>query len=390
MPDDARIRVTHILTRPELGGAQANTLHTVRHLDRRLFAPALITSPQGPLAAEMADIPDAEVDFVPELVRDIRPLTDWEALSRIETLLRRSRPHIVHTHSTKAGLLGRWAARRAGIPTVIHSVHGFPFHDHMPAPRRALYKAIERHAGRMTDRFVCVARSDIRKGVEAGIFTEGEVELIRSGIPLAPFRDAQGRGRALRAELEIPASAPLVGMVACLKPQKDPVAFVQMAARVLTRVPGAWFLMVGDGELRAQVESARDALGIEPRFRMVGWRRDIPAVMDALNVVVLTSLHEGLPRVVPEAMASGCPVVATAVDGTPEAVREGETGYLVAPRDVDGLTSHVVALLQDPGRARTLGEAGRSRVAEFDIDAMVRGQEQMYRRLLGRFNREAA
>jgi len=390
MPDDSRIRVTHILTKPELGGAQANTLHTVRHLDRRVFAPALITSPQGPLAAEMANIDDAEVAFVPELVRDIRPLTDWEALSRIEALLRRSRPHIVHTHSTKAGLLGRWAARRAGIPTVIHSVHGFPFHDHMPAPRRALYRAVERHAARMTDRFICVARSDIRKGVEAGIFTEDKVELIRSGINLAPFREAPGCGRSLRTELEIPADAPLVGMVACLKPQKDPLAFVHMAARVLTRVPGAWFLMVGDGELRPQMEIVRDRLGIKPRFRMVGWRRDIPAVMDALDVLVLTSLHEGLPRVVPEAMAGGCPVVATAVDGTPEAVHHGETGYLVAPRDVDGLTEHVVGLIQEPDRARTMGEAGSRKVAEFDIDLMVTHQERLYSGLVERFNREAA
>ena len=350
MPDANRIRVTHILTKPELGGAQANTLHTVRHLDRRDFAPALITSPQGPLAAEMAAIPDADVDFIPELVRDIRPLSDWEALSRIVDLLRRSRPHIVHTHSTKAGLLGRWAARRAGVPRVIHSVHGFPFHDHMPSARRTLYKALERNAGRMTDRFICVARADIRKGVEARIFTEAKVELIRSGIDLAPFTKAQGSGQALRAEVGIPADAPLVGMVACMKAQKDPVAFVEVAARVLAQIPGAWFLMVGDGELRPQVEAARARLGIQPRFRLLGWRRDIPAVMDALDVVVLTSLHEGLPRVVPEAMASGCPVVATAVDGTPEAVTDGETGYLVAPRDVDGLTRHVVALLQGPGR----------------------------------------
>jgi len=390
MPSDSRIRVTHILTKPELGGAQANTLYTVRNLDRRQFAPALITSPLGPLAAEMAALEDAQVTFVPELVRAIRPLTDWEALERLVAILRRSRPEIVHTHSSKAGLLGRVAARRAGVPVVIHSVHGFPFHDRMAPARRAVFRALERGAARLTDQFICVARSDIRKGVAAGIFTEDKVQLIRSGISLGAFQRAAGLGAAVRHELGIPAAAPLVAMVACLKPQKDPVTFLKMAARVLAQVPEAWFLLVGDGELRAQVEAARQELGLGERLQVPGWRRDIPAVMDALDVLVLTSLHEGLPRVVPEAMAGGRPVVATAVDGTPEAIAEDETGYLVAPGDPDGLARRVTWLLRNPREGKRLGEAARRRVTEFDIDDMVRRQERLYISLMAQQNGAAA
>lgn len=390
MSDEARIRVTHILTRPELGGAQANTLYTVGHLDRQRFAPALVTSPEGPLAAEMASLQDTQVTFVPELVVPIRPLTDWEAMARLVDILRQSRPHIVHTHSSKAGLLGRVAARRAGVPVVIHSVHGFPFHDWMPAARRTFYRVLERGAARLTDQFICVARSDIRKGVAARIFTEEKVQLIRSGIPLQPFRQAEGLGVAVREELGIPATAPLVAMVACLKPQKNPLAFVEMASRVLRQVPEAWFLLVGDGELRAQVTAAQERLGLGERLRLAGWRRDIPAVMDALDVLVLTSLHEGLPRVVPEAMARGRAVVATAVDGTPEVITDGETGCLVAPGDIDGMARQVTWLLEDSRRAKRLGDAASQRVDEFDIDDMVRRQEQLYDDLMARHTGEAA
>jgi glycosyltransferase involved in cell wall biosynthesis len=382
MAQGNRIRVTHVLTRPELGGAQANTLYTVRHLDRKRFEPALVTSPDGPLAQEMASISDAEVTFLPDLVREIRPVRDWQAGRELIDLLRRTRPEIVHTHSSKAGILGRWAAHRAGVPVVIHTVHGFPFHDHQAAPYRSLCVALEKATARLTDRFICVARADVDKGEANGVFRREEAVVIRSGIALRPFQEGAGSGAVLRRELGVPAGDPLVGMVACLKPQKDPVAFVEVAARVRREVPGAWFLLVGDGALRGRVEEARRRHSLEDRLLLVGWRRDVPAVMDALDVLVLTSLHEGLPRVVPEAMASSRPVVATAVDGTPEAVTDGETGFLVPPRDAETAAGRVVDLLTDPPRARSMGEEGLRRVPEFDIDEMVRRQEGLYEELV--------
>ncbi len=328
--------------------------------------------------------------FLPELVRPIRPLTDWEALERIGETLRRLCPDIVHTHSSKAGILGRWAARRAGVPIILHTVHGFAFHDHMAAGKRAIFRTLERSTARITDQFICVARADIDKGVRAGIFSPDEVSLIRSGIPLEPFRQAAGRGAAVRRQLGIPDEAPLAGMISCLKPQKDPLTFVRMAARVQARIAGAHFMLVGDGELRSEVERAAAEAGLSGRLHVTGWRRDIPDIVDALDVLVLTSLHEGLPRVVPEAMAGGRPVVATAVDGTPEAVRDGETGFLVAPRDVATLVERVVPLLQDRPRARRMGAAAAGLVEEFDIDTMVRRQESLYARLAASQEERAA
>ena len=383
MPATQRIKVTHVLTQPELGGAQANTLYTVRNLDRREFAPSLITSPDGPLAGEMAAIPDAEVAFVPALVGPIRPVQDWRAGRELCRLLRAFRPDIVHTHSSKAGILGRWAASRTGVPMIVHTVHGFPFHDRQPRSLRRLYITLERAAARRTDRFVCVSRADIAKGERHGIFGRHQVTLIRSGIELSSCRRAHGQGKRIRAELGLPADAPLVGMVACFKPQKDPVTFVRVAARVRQAVPRARFLLVGDGSLRTAVERVRAEEGLQDALVLTGWRRDIPEIMDACDVMVLTSLHEGLPRVVPEAMACGRPMVATAVDGTPEAVAEGVTGYLFRPGDVDTAAERIIRLLGDPEAARRLGNEALGRAPEFDIGEMVRRQEQMYRELMG-------
>lgn len=379
-----RIKVAHLLTKPELGGAQANTLYTVRHLDRTRFYPSLVTSPDGELAGDMACIQDAQVAFVPDLVREIRPLRDGRAACELVKVIRSIGPRIVHTHSSKAGILGRWAARRAGVPLVIHTVHGFPFHDHQRLARKTFYVALERMASRLTDRFVCVSRADMTKGEAYHVFDSERVELIRSGISLEDYRRAAGTGMGLRGELGIPRTAPLAGMVACFKPQKDPLTFVRAAAQVARRVSAARFLMVGDGELRGAVQRVRAEEGLGDRLVVTGWRRDIPRVMDALNVCVLTSLHEGLPRVVPEAMACARPVVATAVDGTPEAVSEGRTGYLVPPGDIQRTAARVSELLLDPDRARRMGEEAARRVGEFDIDRMVQRQEQMYLDLMAR------
>jgi glycosyltransferase involved in cell wall biosynthesis len=390
MSSRRRIAVTHILTRPELGGAQDNTLYTVTHLDRGRFEPSLITSPDGPLAADMAEIPDAAVTFIPELAREIRPAADWRALRALIGVLRRQRPDIVHTHSSKAGILGRWAARRAGVRRVVHSVHGFPFHDHQSPVMRGLYASLERGAARLTDRFICVSRADIEKARRHRIFPPGRAVLIRSGVRLEEIRAGRGSGAELRAELGIAPEEPLAGMVACLKPQKDPLSFVRIAAGVLAALPAARFLLVGDGELRPRLEAEIKARRLGGRLILCGWRRDIPAVMDALDVLVLTSLHEGLPRVVPEAMAAGRPVVATAVDGTPEAVEDGVTGFLFTPGDEAAAAGRIVALLADPGAARRMGAEGERRVDEFDIDTMVRLQEALYEDLLGMRAGEAA
>jgi glycosyltransferase involved in cell wall biosynthesis len=206
--------------------------------------------------------------------------------------------------------------------------------------------------------------------------------VIRSGIAIDAYRCRPEARAAARAALGVPPGAPLVGMIACLKPQKAPEDFVAVAARVRAALPEARFFLAGDGERRQAVEAAARAAGLDGAFQLLGWRRDVPELLAALDVLVLTSRWEGLPRVLPQAMAAGRPVVATNVNGAPEAVRDGVTGYLVPPGDIAGLADRVIALLRDPATREAMGRAARAAVHEFDATEMVRRQEALYGRLV--------
>jgi glycosyltransferase involved in cell wall biosynthesis len=382
----APIRVCHVITRLDLGGAQENTLYTVSHLGPG-YRPRLVCGPGGLLDAEARRIPGLAVSFEPALVRPIRPVLDLLALGRLTRLFRAERPHIVHTHSSKAGVLGRLAARRAGVPVVVHTIHGFGFNNRQPAPLRLLLVAAERMVAPATTHFVAVSRANLEEGIARGIVRGGRATLIRSGVPVGTFETAARdpalrNGHGLRRELALPPRAPLVGMIACLKPQKAPLDFVETAARVARARPEARFVLAGDGELRGPVERRAASLGLDGRLFLLGWRRDVPRIMAALDVLVLTSLWEGLPRVLPEAIAAGVPIVATAVDGTTDILRDGDTGIVCRPRDVEGLAAGVLRLLGDPERGRDLARRARAVLPEFDIDRMVRDQEALYARLV--------
>jgi len=383
------VKVIHVITKLELGGAQENTLYTLSHLDGKSFDGMLVTHPEGLLVEEAENSSGYGKVFLPSLVREVRPLFDLRALLALTRIFRRevkkarSRGEklIVHTHSSKAGILGRTAARLAGVPVVIHSIHGFGFHDRQPRLVRGFYVFLERIAARWTTHFIAVARADIDLGVELGLFRPDGATLIRSGIEIESFRQAVARREQVRSSLSVLPSEKLVGMVACFKPQKNPVDFVRLAAEVLEKVPGSRFVLAGDGELRPRVEEEIERRGLAGKVQLLGWRRDIADIIASLDVLVLTSLWEGLPRVFPQAMAAGRPIVAYRVDGAPEAVADGESGYLVEPGDYRGAAERVVGILEDDAAAAALGAAGAARVEEFDADLMVRRQEELYRRL---------
>lgn len=377
-----QIRVAHIITKLELGGAQQNTLFTVSHLDPSRFRPLLVTGEPGLLDAEARTLPGVEVFQVPSLVREIRPWQDARALAELSALLRRLRPAIVHTHSSKAGILGRMAARLARVPVVIHSIHGFGFsRTQRPVLRRLLILA-ERVAARFTTRFFAVSEANRRQGIALGLFAPEQCRVIRSGIDLDAIRKVRVDPAAKKRELGFRPGQPLIGMVAPLKPQKAPLDFVRVAAVVARVRPAVGFILVGDGELRAAVEREISRQGLSGTFRLPGWRRDVPEVMRCLDLFVLTSRWEGLPRVYLEALASGVPVVGTRVDGAGEAVRDGENGFLVEPGDIQALADRVVHLLDHPEEALRLGRNGQHLPPEFDIHEMVRLQEWEYEQLL--------
>ena len=387
MTPSSPITVVHIITKMELGGAQRNTLYTVQHLDPEQCRVFLLTGSGGELLPEAQECTGYRL--IPDMIRHISPVRDFRALLQIRRELLRIKadspqgaPMIVHTHSSKAGIIGRWAAWLAGVRIIVHSVHGFGFHDFQKRSVRLMYQVLERLTARITKKFIVVSEANRTTGTAAGIFSRDKTCLIRSGIDIEAFSRVPQDSRAVRRELGIPQDVPLISMVACLKPQKAPLDFVKACAAVHRLHPRACFLLAGDGELREHIEAAVAESGLEKNFFLPGWRRDVAGVLQASDIAVLSSYWEGLPQVMPQACAAGLPIVATRVDGTPEVVRDGVNGFLVEPGDVELMAGKIGYLLEHPEEACVMGAAGRTMIAGFDINAMVRAQEKLYLELV--------
>ncbi len=381
-----RIKVIHILTRLVVGGAQDTALATCAFADASRFDQALVVGPQtgleGNLFAEAREL-GVRVILIPSVVREVSPLGDAKALGQIIKLLRKERPDIVHTHSSKAGVLGRIAARRARIPKVVHSVHGWSFHDHMTWPIRYGCITAERSMARMTDYFVVENRSDRQKGIDNGIGTADRYVTIRNGVRLERFNkqavDDANLRRAVHIELGIPDNAVVVGSVIRLTAQKNPIGFVQAAAQVAATCPNVYFVIVGDGPLRDDTERHARELGLGGRLQVTGIRRDVPRLLAGFDVFALASRWEGLPIALLEAMASGVPVVVPRVDGIAEAIRDRTSGLLVTPDDPMDLAAGITLLIEDRKEAGRFGAAARSTVEEFfDSRRMVSQLQELY------------
>ena len=260
---------------------------------------------------------------------------------------------------------------------VIHSIHGWGFTPLQSPVKQRLFLAAERRMAPWTDHFIAVSQANIDQGRALGLLGD-KVSLIRSGIDLSPLRQLPDPA-PVRNRLGIPDVLPVVTQIGNLKPQKAPLDFVRMAAIVASSEPRVHFIIAGDGPLREKVECLAGELGISDRLHLPGWWRDIPELLAATDVAVLTSRHEGLPRAVVEALAAGVPVVATAVDGTPEVVRDGVNGFLAPPADVEALAAGVCTLLEDNDRRRVMGVAAAQGLETFDINVMVSRQEELYR-----------
>ena len=380
-----RTIVVHIITKLELGGAQQNTLFTVANLERSKYEPVLISGTDGIMVEVAKKIKDVKVYLIPELAREINPFKDIISFLKIRRILRDLKSLstiIVHTHSSKAGILGRWAARLAGINLIIHSIHGFSFNDYQPSFLRAFYMFLERVTSLITKRFIAVSKANIEKGINKRIFSKDKAVLIRSGIDIKEFQKAGFNRKEERGKLGFDAEIPLVAMVACFKPQKSPLDFVRVAKIVSDEINEVLFLLVGDGVLRSEIEEQIKKFKIDDKIILLGWRDEIPEIMNCIDILVLTSLWEGLPRVFPQAMASGKPVIATKVDGAPEAIKNSINGYLLPPKDINGIAEKVIYLIRHPEKASEMGEKGKSLVGEFSIWKMLEQQEELYASLL--------
>lgn len=375
------MRVCHVITRLIVGGAQENTLASCIGLRACGYEVDLVVGPQtGPEGSlhEQARAAGVPMIVLPELLRAPNPLADVPAARALTRLFRERRYDLVHTHSGKAGFVGRWAARRAGVPIVVHTIHGPSFYRYQNPVGNWLFCWAEKVAAEWTTQFVSVADAMTRQYLAAGVGRPNQYITIRSGMNVRAFLEARPDPE-LRARLGIGDGDLVVGKVARLFRLKGHQYLFDAIPRILREIPNVKFLLVGDGPYRERFERMA---GPQVVFAGLVPPGEIPRYIALMDVLVHLSLREGLPRTLPQALACGKPVVAFDVDGAREVCRDGETGFLIPAEDTDRLAEAVIRLLRDPVLAHRMGATGRKLVAaEFDEEQMVEQLDALYRRL---------
>lgn len=383
------MRILHVITRLIIGGAQENTVSSVLGLRAKPGMDVqLITGPttgtEGSLDSALANN-SLPLTIVPPLVRPLHPWKDWMAWRELVRLFRVQAPQIVHTHSSKAGVLGRLAAARAGVPIVVHTIHGPSFGSFQGWLANSIFKAAERHAARVTTHFVVVAEAMKQQYLAAGIGHPDQYTTILSGFALAPFL-AAANDLQLRARLGLAPDDIVIGKIARLFKLKGHDDLLTVAPELVRCCPQIRFLFVGDGLWRGRFEKRVRSLGLEKHvvFRGLVPPDAVPALVGIMDLVAHLSLREGLPRALAQALAGARPVVAYDSDGAREVCLENETGFLLQPGDLAGLRKRLLQLAQDRALRERLGRHGQQFVRErFGVERMVDRLYQLYRRLSG-------
>jgi glycosyltransferase involved in cell wall biosynthesis len=384
------MRVAHVITRLVVGGAQENTVATVLGLRRKPDVQvALISGPtygaEGSLESRVATVPEL-LTIVPSLIRPVSPLKDWLALQQLTKLLRVGRPEIVHTHSGKAGILGRLAARRAGIPVIVHHIHGPSFGPFQGAAANWVFTAAERYAARATTHFICSARAMSKLYLAAGIGHPEMFTRVFSGFEVGPFLNAKNE-TAVRAEMNLEPDHFVIGKVARLAPLKGHSDLFLAFRELLPACPKARLLLVGDGPARRLLEIQAGEMGLANKIIFAGLvpPQDVARLVGIMDCLAHLSYREALSRALPQALAAGKPVVAYDFDGADEVCLENETGFLVPTGDIPLVTRRLAELASTPALGQRLGKKGQALVSEqFPVERMVDQIYQLYLKLLGR------
>ena len=377
------VRVLHVITRLDRGGSAANTLLTVARLPPP-FRQSLVygrTREMPRLALELG----ARVEMVeiPQLVRDPSPLDDLVALFKIYRFIRRGKFHLVHTHTSKAGILGRLAARLAGVPRIVHTPHGHCFTGYAGRTLTRLFIVLERWAATFTDRLIGLTDQEVRDHLDRRIGRPGQWLSIPSGIEAEWFETTPAEARAARAALGLPPDVLLVGSVGRFEPVKGHVHLLEAFSALAPRFPDLYLALVGDGELLPELRSRASRGGLAARVLFLGWRDDVAALLRALDLFVFPSLNEGMGRALVEAMAAGLPIVASRAGGIPDVLEQGEAGMLVEAGSAEALAHGIETLLLDPTLRVRLGKTARDRARSYSAEGMLQEIEAVYRQLLG-------
>jgi glycosyltransferase involved in cell wall biosynthesis len=381
------LKIIHVITRLIVGGAQENTIATVLGLREKPGVKVKLisgstTGPEGTLETEFKSSPEI-LTIVPELIRLIHPLKDFLALQNLENLFREQKPGIVHTHSGKAGILGRLAARRAGVPIIIHTIHGPSFGNFQNAFGNFIFRAAEKKAACATTHFIVVADAMKNQYLASGIGKPEQYSKIFSGFPLEPFLAAKN-DLELREKLGIAPDDFVVGKIARLFKLKGHDDLFVVAPELVRQNPKIKFLLVGDGKWRTRFGRLAKSSGTEKHFIFTGLipPGEVPKYVGIMDALVHLSLREGLPRALPQALAAGKPIVAYDCDGAREVCFDGDTGFLIQPGDLKNLAAKIILLANDAKLRKQFGSRGQNFVREnFSVEKMVDAIYTLYLKL---------
>jgi glycosyltransferase involved in cell wall biosynthesis len=382
-----KIKVLRIIGRLNVGGPAIHVVNLTAGLDPYRYQTLLVAGSENEAEGSMLDFAVSH-GVRPIVIREIVTAfslapRDAKALAKLYILIRRERPHIVHTHTAKAGFLGRVAARLAGVPVIVHTFHGHVLHGYYGAVKNGLLRRLEQSLAWCTDRLVTVSEEVKRELVCFGIADAQKITVIPLGFDLEPFLNSYTRRGEFRQELGLRDEIKLVGIVGRIFPIKNHHLFLAAAGRIALANPDIRFVIVGDGALRSALEQQAQQLGIADRVLFTGWRRDLPRIYADLNVLAISSDNEGTPVSAIEAMAAGCPVVATRVGGLPDLISDSTTGRLVPPRDAAALANSVLDLLGDPDAARQISRNATEAVRQrFTLTRLISDIDRLYSHLV--------
>jgi glycosyltransferase involved in cell wall biosynthesis len=382
------IRIMRIIARLNIGGPAIHVALLTQKLAPPDYDSCLVTGQIGADEGDMryyAEERGVTPIIVPELGRAINPIGDLITIIRLVRLMRDFKPDVVHTHTAKAGFAGRIAARLSGVPVVVHTFHGHVFQGYFSRPLTRLFIALEWFAARLSDTLIVLTEGLRRELSDAyHIARKRKFTVLPLGLDLEPFARQPRHTGAFRAAYRIPPDVPLIGLVGRLTAVKNHALFLEAAAQVRRELPRAHFVIVGDGELRADIERQIDLLNLRDCVTVTGWIKDTAPVYADLDALAISSLNEGTPVTVIEALAVGVPVVATAVGGLPDLLEGGALGALVPSGDSAALANALIRVVKSPPPPDQIARAQSTIIDQYGIDRLVRDLDHLYRALLAK------
>ncbi len=388
--------VIHVITRLDQGGSAQNTMLTALGHDRSCFTPTVVGGSAGRWVAQGGDAATVENVsrleaagvrwvLIDSLTRSVHPIHDLHALYQLVQLFHRERPSIVHTHTSKAGVLGRLAAWMTRVPIVVHTPHGHVFYGHFGRLMSVMFLWIERLMAHVTTCMIALTEAERDEHLQRNVGKAERFDVIPSGIELATFRKRSEQRPGHSDPIQRPDGTVVIGTVGWLTPIKGHRFLIEALARLKPTYPHLYCVIVGSGPLHQTLESMAASLGLQESLRLMGHRDDIPACLSAIDIFAFPSLNEGMGRALIEAMAMGLPVIASRVGGIPALVEHGVNGLLVPSGDSTALSAAIAELLDQPNQARVMGDMARKRIDDtFSDTEMVCAIERVYHRVLAK------